>query len=91
VLAQAAADVGLDRAEISRLLANRAGRRHVGQQAQAAKGIRDRRRTVFHFSAACFAVSRRASRRIISPGAIERAAEESGETNRGREIALHAA
>lgn len=74
VLAQAAADVGLDRAEISRLLATEQDADVVGQQAQAAKDSGIDGVPCFIFGGV-FAVSGAQSADYLA-GAIERAAEQ---------------
>ena len=74
VLAQAAADVGLDRAEISRLLATEQDVDVVGQQAQAAKDSGIDGVPCFIFGGV-FAVSGAQSADYLA-GAIERAAEQ---------------
>lgn len=74
VLAQAAADVGLDRAEISRLLATEQDVDVVGQQAQAAKESGIDGVPCFIFGGV-FAVSGAQSADYLA-GAIERAAEQ---------------
>lgn len=73
-LAQAAADVGLDRAEISRLLATEQDVDVVGQQAQAAKDSGIDGVPCFIFGGV-FAVSGAQSADYLA-GAIERAAEQ---------------
>jgi len=74
VLAQAAADVGLDRAEISRLLATEQDVDIVGQQAQAAKASGIDGVPCFIFGGV-LAVSGAQAPDYLA-GAIERAAEE---------------
>ena len=74
VLAQAAADVGLDRAEISRLLATEQDVDIVTQQAQAAKEAGIDGVPCFIFGGA-FAVSGAQAPDYLA-GAIERAAEQ---------------
>jgi predicted DsbA family dithiol-disulfide isomerase len=74
VLAQAAADVGLDRAEISRLLATEQDVDSVAQQAQAAKESGIDGVPCFIFGGV-FAVSGAQSPDYLA-GAIERAAEQ---------------
>jgi predicted DsbA family dithiol-disulfide isomerase len=74
VLAQAAADVGLDRAEISRLLATEQDIDNVTQQADAAKASGIDGVPCFIFGGV-FAVSGAQSPDYLA-GAIERAAEE---------------